>query len=266
MSGTGVACSLALHLLAALLVFGIAGSTRPPPQFAEPIPVDLVDLGEKTVPATGLAAHRQPAQKLAVTLPPQPSETKPTAPSPPEKSVPAASRPEKPVPAPARHQAHVAPEPRKAPPPADDFSAMLNAMNKLRQPAPAQTGPQPQSGPAQPGLTAENDRGALGRRGTLRVRDFIRAQIERHWEFDVAALATSNIVISLHLVLRTDGGVSSAEIVDDPRYSSNPYYRPIADSVRRAALVASPLQLPPGIDADAFTDLTLSFNPKDVLR
>ena len=98
------------------------------------------------------------------------------------------------------------------------------------------------------------------------MKDFLRAQIERHWEFDVHALGTANLVVSLHVVLRPDGSVSRADIVDDPRYSANPLYRPAADSVRRAALVASPLQLPPGLNQNGVRDVILSFNPRDTVR
>ena len=59
--------------------------------------------------------------------------------------------------------------------------------------------------------------------------------------------------------------LTKADIVDDPHYAGDPLYRQLARSLRNAARVASPLQLPPG-DYAAFRDLTLQFNPRQVLR
>ncbi len=99
----------------------------------------------------------------------------------------------------------------------------------------------------------------------LGVKDFIRAQIERHWEMDVAALGPARLVVTLHLSLASDGSVSRADIVDNPLYTGLPGYRAAAESVRRAALVASPLRLPPG-DTWNFSDLTIEFDPRQAVR
>jgi hypothetical protein len=114
-------------------------------------------------------------------------------------------------------------------------------------------------------LTASNDNAALGQQGTQGVKDFLRAQIERHWEFDMRDLGAADLVISIHLELNADGSVGKADIVDDPRYSSNPHYRSVAISARNAVLLSSPLHLPPGT-YDAFKDITLNFNPREALR
>ena len=78
-------------------------------------------------------------------------------------------------------------------------------------------------------------------------------------------LGAADLVISIHLELNADGSVGRADIVDDPRYSSDPHYRSVAISARNAALLSSPLHLPPGT-YDAFKDITLNFNPRDALR
>jgi hypothetical protein len=69
-------------------------------------------------------------------------------------------------------------------------------------------------------------------------------------------------VVQLHLQLNQDGGVSHAEIVDNPRMGE-PDYRDFAFSVRNAAVLSAPFALPPGLD-DAARDMTLDFNPRRV--
>ncbi len=244
--------SLVLHGLVVLLVFFMPSPALPPAE--PPLPVELVTLGETSIASAGLAQAdrlRQQTPPAAAALSAAPPPPSPTVPLPGVAAEPA--KPRRPATA----------TPRKTRPPVDAFDAMLQSLRMLRRPAVLASNAPPQTGLA-PSTQAERD-GSLGRRGTLSVRDFIRAEIERHWEFDVATLGTADLVIALHLVLRSDGTVSRAEIVDDPRYTTDPAYRQLADSVRRAAQVASPLQLPPGI-GDAFRDMTLRFNPREAVH
>ena len=97
------------------------------------------------------------------------------------------------------------------------------------------------------------------------MKDFIREQIERHWEFDVRDLGAADLVISIHLELNTDGSVRTADIIDNPRYSADLHYRSVAISARNAALASSPLHLPPGTFS-IVKDITLNLNPRDTLR
>ena len=62
-----------------------------------------------------------------------------------------------------------------------------------------------------------------------------------------------------------DGTVNRAEIVSDPRHAADPGYHDLAISARNAALVSSPLHLPPGALTD-MADMVLTFSPRDVLR
>src|SRR6266404_5707738 len=47
------------------------------------------------------------------------------------------------------------------------------------------------------------------------VKQFIRAKLERHWYLDRPAAGAGDFFVSLHLQLRSDGGVTSAEIVGE---------------------------------------------------
>ena len=257
LGGRAVASSLVLHAVAALLVIVLASrAEQAPEEPGEPIPVDLVGLMDTAAAPGGPAAAGQQPQAPPDAEPGPPASVTPVVEPPPAKSLP------KPPGRKPRLDSH----PRPAPPrqPHDDFTAMLDSLRHLRKPPSA-----PVPAPAErgsPGFRATDEGGMSIGGGPSKVKDFLRAQIERRWEFNVAAAGTANLVVSLHLVLLPDGAVSSADVVDDPRYTSAPSYRAVADSVRRAALVASPLQFPPGVDPVALRDVVLSFSPRDVVR
>jgi hypothetical protein len=232
--GWGASCSLAFHLLVALLVlFGIPQLPRHLPAFDEAVPVELVqNEGPLAAAAPGeTAKHPQ-------------DETPPATVRAPPKQKPAAS---------------AAAKPHKKPPPTDDFSAQVKAIEAEQQRA-ARSDVVPRNGA---GTSSRSLGGESWGQGG--VKDVIRAQVERHWEFDVAALGAADIVISLHVRLDRNGMVMRVDVVDDPRYSANPSYRPLADSARRAVLVASPLQLPKGW-SDVTSDIVLYLSPRDSLR
>jgi outer membrane biosynthesis protein TonB len=256
--GRGLACSLVLHVLVALLfVFGLPGLVQAPPLVDEPIWVDLVQFGEAS-PSPGrqqvkppdLPRPQPPKRDALAEVEPQPQEKPPDLP--------------KPEPPKRDPRAEVEP-PRTTPPVHDDIDILLNRAEKSHWQVAAPRSHQPRNGPAPSDRTATNDDAAVGQQGMRGVKDFLRAQIERHWEFDMRDLGAADPVISIHLELNADGSVRRADIVDDPRYSSDPRYRSLATSVRNAAILSSPLHLPPGT-YDAFKDITLKFNPREALR
>ena len=78
------------------------------------------------------------------------------------------------------------------------------------------------------------------------VKASIIAQIEPHWSIDVGAKNARDLKITIHVVLKPDGTVESAQIVPDPKFASNLSYEGAAQAARRAVLEASPIKLPPG--------------------
>ena len=259
--GWGLVCSLVLHVLVALLfVFGLPGLLQAPPLVGEPVVVDLVQLGGVT---TSPGRQKETGQQEEETPDFPKSESPKRDPLEEVKRQPQEKTPDLAKPEPPKHDplAEVKP-PRKTPSAHDDIDSLLKQVEKSH----GQPGRQPRKGPVSSDLTATNDNSALGQQGGARgVKDFIRAQIERHWEFDVRDLGTADLVISVHLELKADGSVAKADIVDDPHYSSNPDYRSVAISVRNAVLLSSPLHLAPGTYS-AVKEITLNFNPRDVLR
>ncbi len=97
------------------------------------------------------------------------------------------------------------------------------------------------------------------------VRDIIRAQVLRHWNFRVAALAGIRRVISIRVVVDQDGQVEQADLRLDPALSTDKAYGELARSVRNAVLVSSPLHLPTGLAADQ-RDVVVDFDSTLLLR
>ena len=97
------------------------------------------------------------------------------------------------------------------------------------------------------------------------MKDFIRAQIERHWYLDKSALRAGSSPVAIHMLLNRDGRVDKAEIVDDPRFAADPAFYALALSARNAVLLSSPLTLPPG-RYDAVKDMILDFDPRKALQ
>jgi outer membrane biosynthesis protein TonB len=201
------------------------------PRSQQPIPVDLVELGDETA-SPDADASKIPQQRAAE-----------TADHPTPQAVPVPKR-ATPVPAPGKAVARKDKE--QAPPQPDPH----------RPPS-----PQPQEGAGISNTTTGAD-GTVGRAATYGVKDYVRAQIERRWYPQGSALLRNDWVVQLHLTLNEDGSVGQAEIVDGGKMG-DVAYRDFAFSVRNAALLSAPFTLPSGLD-EAARDMTLDFNPRRV--
>jgi hypothetical protein len=284
LSPRGPLASLVLHGLAALLIIlGLPGLVHPPPAPPELVPVDLVELGEKSLSRVYRQTAAIPQEKAPETARLRPANPVPLPAMPPP--VPAAAvprpgsgpvdplagmslqgTPEPPKVAPKLKPtppAAVKP-PKKAAPPVEDLAATLQSLT-LQQQLQARTPPTPdqQADPGQSNVTAGS--GDLGPMAMYSAKDFIRVQIERRWYLDRAAIGAGEFTVSLHLMLTADGHVSLAEIVDSTTYGDNAAYLAAARSLRGAALLSSPLTLPPGRYGEV-KDVVLTFSPKEVLR
>ena len=88
--------------------------------------------------------------------------------------------------------------------------------------------------------------GAPGDRALYSVKDYVRAQVERRWSLNLAKLAGRNFTIPIRVVMKRDGTIVSAEIVEEARTKTDAPYRDIALSARNAVILSSPIALPPG--------------------
>jgi hypothetical protein len=139
--------------------------------------------------------------------------------------------------------------------PEDELSAKLRALAQLRQPNSALP-------------VAEGGGGAGGSatgQGGYALKDFVRAQILRRWLPNLAAPGARDMPVLVRIRLASSGVIESVAILDQARLAHDKLFREMALSARDAALLASPLSLPPG-DYPRVTDLTIDLDPKSVLR
>lgn len=305
----GMLCSATLHVLIVLFaLFGLPHLLPPPPEMEVAVPVELAQIGEKTAPPppqvkapkteeppeppkADVPPPPQPKPEPPKPEPPKPEPPKPEPPKPeppkPEPPKPPPPKPEPPeppkpepapVPVPKPKPEPPKPEPPKPPEqakpkPKDDFlSSMETALKDVNKNKPApQAQPQPQP-KAQAGSAQETVNSTLAQSSsqpTISEKDFLRAQIEKCWNFDPGARGAENLVIKVRVLIQPDGTVTRAELdVDRARYVSDSYYRAAADSARRAPLACSPLKIPPTRPDfyRAFPDITLNFDPRSLIR
>lgn len=270
------------HIAVALLsIFGLPFFWREPPIDDQPIVVDIVPLGEKTNPPPAQSEQAQP--EPAKPEPPKP-EAKPEppkpAPPPPAPPPPAPPKPE-PVPLPSP-KPELKPEPKPEPKPEakpkvkpqDELESLLKSVDKIK-PKPkdqldqllksadtvksTEQGKQTQQQSVK-GSTSNNPLEPV----SMTEIDMIRAQIYKCWNIPAGAKDARDLVVPIRVRLQPDGTVIGADIVDSLRYSTDSFYRAAADSARRAVLLCSPLKAPPS-KYDSWKEMTLRFNPKDML-
>jgi hypothetical protein len=141
----------------------------------------------------------------------------------------------------------------------DELDLKLQRLAKLRQ---SGSDPQAAQSAASPSRVAPVSDAVNGPRA---LGDFIRAQVERRWGPDLAALGNRTFSVLIHVEISGAGAVRRAEIVPDSRFASDQAWQDIARSARNAVLLSSPFTLPPGRYADVM-ELTLNLDTRDALR
>lgn len=229
----GLFGSLLLHGLVALVIFLfiVRNTSQTSPQTAlHIVSIDLIRLGEETVSPSAPRKALMPQQQAA-----RPQE----AASPTREAVSTTGR---------------------NPAPEDALDAKLRALARLRQPPTKLT----LQGTGASNVDAASN-GAPGDEAMYSIRDYVRAQVERRWHFDFGKLGNRNVAIPIRIEMKRDGTIVSADIVEVERAKHDVAYRDVALSARNAALLSSPIPLPPG-DYPKTMRMTLSLNPRDVLR
>jgi len=222
----GAALSLALHLLLALAVFWYATHRPSLRPAATPF---------RTLPVDLVLGEE--------TKTPGPSATEAA----PQRQSARQRQESAPVPEGTRPNAVKQPE--------DELAAKLRALAQLRQPE----ADLPQ---------ADNETGAGGNgsgAGSYSLKDFVRAQILRRWWPDLSIPGSRNLPVLVRVKLLSSGIIDDVEILDQQRFQNDKPFRNMALSARNAALLASPLDLPPG-HYDKVKWITIDLDPKAVLR
>jgi hypothetical protein len=233
-SAPGIVVSLLLHLLVALSVVLLMMRTAHPPSSSPAIvPVDVViRLAEQT---------QSPAARVKAPVPvPRTGGLHSEVQSSPRPFEGTAANKAKPV-------------------PLDDLDAKLRALARLRQPS--------KTLPALDNAPASDAAGPASQSGdaSYSVRDYVRAQAERRWNLDFSKIGRRRFAIPIHVVMRADGTIVEADVVDKQRAAQDAVYRSVALSARNAILLSSPILFPAGQFSDN-VEMTLVFNPRDMMR
>lgn len=271
----GVVLSAALHVaVAGLLVFGLPDLFRPTPLENQPVAVDLVTIGPKT-----LATHPNPHVPRPRAKPiipvsdtpavkPRPKPTPPLpAPLPSSAGAPLSPQPkiekaEWEPPPPPKPQVKPAvprpaalvrvPRPMQKPPPPPRRTAKAEVrpphrqktydpgdfQRLLRNLAPEHNAPSPDKTPRiREALAAEassQPKAPLGAQLTASEIDLIRQQIERCWNIPEGARDDKDLVVEMRVSVDRDGDVSQATILASGSTPSDPVFPAAAASARRA--------------------------------
>lgn len=101
---------------------------------------------------------------------------------------------------------------------------------------------------------------------TMSEIDAIRYQIEQCWSVPAGARDAEDLVVRIKVYLNPDGTLSRPpEIVQEAHGGDDGFYRTAAESARRAVLQCTPLKHLPTDKYALWRELTLTFNPRQML-
>ncbi len=144
--------------------------------------------------------------------------------------------------------------PKGTPPPPDAMEARIAAMATLTAPASALPAP-------------DNDGTAAGagEGGGYALADFVRSEILRRWWPNLSSDAQRGTPVAIRLKMTREGVITDVRILDQQRFNRDKLFHEMALSARNAALLASPIPLPPG-RYDAVMEIAITLDPRAVLH
>ena len=96
--------------------------------------------------------------------------------------------------------------------------------------------------------------------------DAIAGRLRGCWNLDPGAMGAKDMIIEIRAFLNQDGTVRDVKIIDTSRYGSDPHFRSVADSARRAVFICAPYKIFAEKYADKYDlwkTIFLRFNPLD---
>jgi hypothetical protein len=221
--------SVALHALALAALVLTLGLAAAPTNQPLVVPVNIVQLASST------AGPKEPVKADI----PQHEAAPPSSPSTEAREL-----------SPAAKQRHP-----------DDLTVKLQKLAELRQPILDQRLSTKGEGLSR--ISATSRDAELGFVATF--RDFLRDQIEHHWGLDLAALHGKDFSVVIRIAITKAGVVTGAQIVNNEKSGVDAAFDEAALSARNAALLSSPLTLPPGRYPELM-NVILTLNTRDALR
>lgn len=179
---------------------------------------------------------------------PQP---KPTRPKPTEKEKPKSKKQEKPT--------NQAPEKKKK---EQSFDSILKNLEEMKEKIeddrelptdPKATAPASQAGKEDDDLTTSE-------------RDLLQDHFKKCWLVPAGIPDAENLAVPVHLSINPDGTVKDARILDNQRFSADPYYRSMAEAALRAAKDPRCAKLPLSPERlKKYDNIKMTFSPRLLL-
>lgn len=237
--------------------------TNAPPAPAPKEETKVVEAEPKPAPAPEPEPVKiEPVEEPTPVPPPEPKPEPVMATAVPAPAIEPAPAPK---PEPVAQPPAVVPKPQlkpEPPKPADPFDTLLRDVAQKEERLKQREEPTEEKAALPVETVAQNTSPRLTDEPlSMTVIDLIRRQVEQKWVVPAGAEDAGNLAVELRVLLRPDGSVISAEIVDTGRMQTEPFFRTMAESARRAVLNASPLKGLPTEKYEKWRDIQMVFYP-----
>ncbi len=209
---------------------------------------------------------KEPAKEEAAPTPPKKDFL--VAPQPKKPAVPKQKTEKtKPAPKPEAPKKAAKPQDKKAPTLANPLKSLLASVDALEK----NLGEIDEEATIKEGTTVNNT-GIEGGVGgsyfselSISETDAIAGRLRACWNLDPGAMGIQDMIVSIRVLLGSDGAIREVKILDNDRYNSDAHFRSVADSARRAVYICSDVyKIFPEKYADRYDmwkEMLLRFNP-----
>lgn len=272
MSLRSLGASALLHgLLVLLLVFGLPQVLKPEDILYQP---QVISVELDIAPVANAPTRTPTPPKKPTPQPPKPKPTPAVEPEPVKKPEPPKPKPPEPKPEPVKQPEpkkeeaktpEKQPEPKKEEP-KDEEPSLDDILSSI----PDTSKNEPEDAEAEEGKAVTSDVPYdPSQPASQTVVDSIRNQIMECWNYQGGAKEQSNLIAYIRVVFREDGSIITTELrpSDAMRYNSDPAFRALVDSARRATRDPKcvPLKGLPRDQYASWSKMELVFNPADWL-
>ena len=87
------------------------------------------------------------------------------------------------------------------------------------------------------GIEGGNSQGSYLSDLTISETDAIASLLRQNWNLDPGAMGIDGMRVEIRVSLKRDGSIDAIEFVDKNRYNTDPNYRSVAESARRAVIM-----------------------------